>query len=171
MSAAAVLLWLWVICPPTVLYCPLKLRPPVFCTLMVRERAVIALALLIFTPSSSKKGWRELITVETVTPPFPLAGVTVRVIALLWLREPLVPVTVTVLVPVAAVLDALKVSVLVPLLETGLKLAVTPAGRLLAANATVPLNPFTGDAMMELVLVPPCATETLAGLAEREKSG
>lgn len=78
--------------------------------------------------------------------------------------------TVTVLVPVAAEAEALKVSVLVPVVEAGLKLAVTPEGKVLVASVTVPLNPFTGDTIMVLAPVPPCATVTLAGLADREKS-
>lgn len=80
----AVLLWLCVIWLPTVLYCPLKPSPPVFCTLIVIDRAVIAFVLLIFTPSSSKNGPLELITVVTVTPPFPFpAVVTVKLTELL----------------------------------------------------------------------------------------
>ena len=75
------------------------------------------------------------------------------------------------LVPVAAVLDAVKVSVLVPVVDVGLKLAVTPDGNPLAVSATVPLNPFSGDTVIVLLPVPPCATETLAGLADKEKFG
>ncbi len=88
-----------------------------------------------------------------------------------WLRLPLVPVTVTFEVPTVAVLDAVRVSVLVPVVEAGLKLAVTPAGRPLAASATVPLNPFNGPTVRALVAVPPCAIEILVGFAWSEKSG
>lgn len=70
-----------------------------------------------------------------------------------------------------AVLDAVNVSVLVPAVEAGLKLAVTPAGKLLAASATVPPNPFKGPTVKVLVAVAPCATEMLAGFALSEKSG
>ena len=97
--------------------------------------------------------------------------VTVRAMVALWLSVPLVPVTVTLKVPAAAVLDALKVTVLVPVVETGLKLAVTPAGRPLAASATAPLKPFTGLTMIVLLPFAPCATERVAGLAVKEKSG
>jgi hypothetical protein len=61
-----------------------------------------------------------------------------------WLSVPLVPVTVTVADPVVAVVEAVKVRVLVPVVEAGLKLAVTPAGKPLAARATVPVKPFSG---------------------------
>lgn len=79
MITVAVLLWLSAMEPPTVLYCPLKLMPPVFCTLMVTDSAVMAPVLLILTPSSSKKALLELITVVTVTPPVPVTAVTVRI--------------------------------------------------------------------------------------------
>lgn len=88
-----------------------------------------------------------------------------------WLRVPLVPVTVIFEVPTVAVLDAVRVSVLVPVVEAGLKLAVTPAGKPLAASATVPLNPFKGPTVRALVAVPPCAIEIAVGFALSEKSG
>ena len=88
-----------------------------------------------------------------------------------WLRLPLVPVTVTVADPVVAVVEAVKVRVLVPVVEAGLKLAVTPAGKPLAASDTVPLKPFTGWTVIVLLPVPPCATERVAGFAVKEKSG
>src|SRR5215471_3981430 len=87
----------------------------------------------------------------------------------LWLRVPLVAVTVTLAAPVVAVLDAVKVKVLVPVVEAGLKLAVTPAGRPLTLNATLPLNPPLGVTVTVLVPVPPWATVT--AVAVREKSG
>ena len=84
---------------------------------------------------------------------------------------PLVPVTVTLTVPVAAVLEAVKVSVLLPVVEVGLKLAVTPAGKPLALRATLPVNPPEGVTVTVLLPLPPCATDTVAGLADKEKSG
>jgi hypothetical protein len=72
--------------------------------------------------------------------------------------------------PVVAVLDAVKVSVLVPVVEVGLKLAVTPAGKPPALRATLPVNPPEGVTVTVLLPVPPCATDTLAGLADKEKS-
>ena len=113
----------------------------------------------------------ELITVANVTPPvpFPIA-VMVRETRVVWLREPLVPVTVTLAVPVAAVLEAVKVTVLVPVVDAGLKLAVTPVGKPLAAKATEPVKPFTGATVIVLLPPAPCATDRVAGLAESEKS-
>ena len=46
--------------------------------------------------------------------------------------------------PVVAVLDAAKVSVLVPVVDAGLNVAVTPAGKPPAASATLPLKPPEG---------------------------
>jgi hypothetical protein len=72
---------------------------------------------------------------------------------------------VTFTVPVVAVADAVKVTTLPA------KLAVTPAGRPVAANVTAPLNPPMGVTVIVLVAVPPWVTETLAGFADSEKSG
>jgi hypothetical protein len=82
--------------------------------------------------------------------------------------EPLVPVTVTVYEPAAAV-PGESVSVELPLLETavGFSVAEAPAGTPLAASETEPLKPFAG--VTEMVEVP--LPETLAGLADSEKSG
>src|SRR5215467_5441786 len=88
-----------------------------------------------------------------------------------WLSVPLVPVTVTVAGPVVAVLDAVKVRVLVPVVEAGLKLAVTPAGKPLAVRATVPAKPLIGVTVIVLLPLAPWATVRLAGLADSEKSG
>jgi hypothetical protein len=68
-----------------------------------------------------------------------------------WLRLPLVPVTVTVAGPVVAVVEAVKVRVLVPVVDAGLKLAVTPDGKPLAARATEPVKPFSGLTVMVLL--------------------
>src|SRR5215470_15751621 len=111
-------------------------------------------------------------TVATLTPPLPGdVWTTVKALVALWLSVPLVPVTVTLAVPVVAVLDALKVTVLVPVVEAGLKLAVMPAGKLPAARATAPVKPFTRPTVMVLLPDAPCATERVAGLAVKEKSG
>jgi hypothetical protein len=111
-----------------------------------------------------------LITVDTVTPPLPVtAAVTVRAIVVVWLRVPLVPVTVTLAAPVVAVLEAVKVTVLVPVVDVGLKLAVTPEGRPLALRATLPVNPPEGFTVTVLVPVAPWVTVAL--VADRENSG
>ncbi len=56
-------------------------------------------------------------------------------------RLPDVPVIVTVTVPVAAVLFAFRVSVLVLTVPAGLKDVVTPLGRPVADKLTLPLKP------------------------------
>src|SRR5260370_41968637 len=78
---------------------------------------------------------------------------------------------VTVEVPVVAVLLAASVSVLVPVVLVGLKVAVTPLGMPDAARATLPVKPLS--AATETVLVPlaPWITVRLLGNAERLKSG
>ncbi len=63
-------------------------------------------------------------------------------------RLPDVPVMVTVLVPVAAVLLAVNVRELVVVVEAGAKVAVTPAGSGDADKATVPVKPFVGVTVM-----------------------
>jgi hypothetical protein len=95
----------------------------------------------------------------------------VRAIVVVAVRLPLVPVTVTVAVPAVAVLEAARVSVLVPVVDVGLKLAVTPLGNPLAVSATDPVNPFDGVTVMVLLPLAPWATESVAGLADSEKVG
>ena len=81
---------------------------------------------------------------------------TVRLIAVVWTSEPLVPVTVTVANPTAAVLDAVRVrDELFPVLESGLKAAETPVGRPVAANVTDPVKPPARVILIVLVPVPP----------------
>jgi hypothetical protein len=87
-----------------------------------------------------------------------------------WLKFPLVPVTVIVAAPTVAMVEAVKVRLLVPVVDPGLKLAVTPAGKPLAASATVLLNPFCDATVMVLLPLAPWATDRLAGFADIEKS-
>ena len=84
-------------------------------------------------------------------------------------------VTVTFVVPVAAVLLAVKVSVVLPLpgagMEAALKLAVTPEGNPETDRETAALKlPL---AVVEIVLVVelPCTTDKLVGEAANVKSG
>jgi len=83
--------------------------------------------------------------------------------------------TVTIAVPVVAVLLAVNVSVELPLpgaaIELGLKLAVTPAGKPAAESETAELNPPL--TVVEMVEAPelPWAMDTLAGEALMVKSG
>ena len=67
---------------------------------------------------------------------------TVRLRVAVCVRLPEVPVMVTELVPVAAVLLAVRVSVLVVVADAGVNKAVTPLGRPDADKLTLALNPF-----------------------------
>lgn len=73
---------------------------------------------------------------------------------------PEVPVMVTVEEPVAAVLLAVSVSVLELVDDVGLNDAVTPLGRPVAVNDTLPVNPFTSVTEMVSVALLPCVTES-----------
>jgi len=101
----------------------------------------------------------------------PGAAPTVRLIDAVACRLPEVPVTVTVEVPNAAELLAVKVSVLLVVAEAGLNDAVTPAGRPVAARLTPLVKPFCGVTVMVLVPVFPGTTVTLEGFAERVNEG
>ena len=78
---------------------------------------------------------------------------------------------VTVEVPVVAVLLAASVSVLVPVVLVGLKVAVTPLCRPVATRATLPAKLFSFETEMVLVPLRPCVIARLVGEAERLKSG
>jgi len=95
----------------------------------------------------------------------------VNAIVVAFVRLPEVPVTVTVRVPVAAVLLAVSVNVLVEAAGFGLNDAMTPLGRPDADRLTLPLNPFCGVTMIMLMPLAPCETLRLLGDADREKFG
>ena len=79
---------------------------------------------------------------------------------------------VTVAGPRVAVVEAVKVTVLlVPVVEAGLKLGVTPVGKPLALNATLLLKPPARVIVIALFAVEPRVTFTFVGLAESAKSG
>src|SRR5262249_5696311 len=78
----------------------------------------------------------------TVTPPVPVSPFTVRLKVAFRVRPPPVPLTVTFTVPVVAALEAARVSVLLaPVVDGGLKVAVTPLGNPVALSATLLVNP------------------------------
>ena len=81
------------------------------------------------------------------------------------------PVTVTVTVPVVAVLLAIRVNVLEAVAGFGLNKKVTPLGRPEADKLTVPLKPFCGVTVTLLVPVVPWVTFKLPGDAEMVKFG
>ena len=80
---------------------------------------------------------------------------TVSVRVVVWVRLPDVPVTVTSAAPTVAVLDAVRVRVLVVVALAGLKDAVTPAGRPLAERATAPEKLLSGVTVIVLVPLAP----------------
>ena len=96
---------------------------------------------------------------------------TVSVRVVVWVSVPETPVMVSMTVPVAAVLAAVSVNVLVDVVLAGLKLAVTPDGSPLTERPTDPLKPFTGFTVMVLDPAFPCVMLSLVGEADSEKSG
>ncbi len=83
------------------------------------------------------------------------------------MREPLVPVTVTVTDPVAVNVHD-NVEVPEPLVTL---VGVRMQAGLLDVRATVPVNPFTGEMVMIEVPAELTATVTAFGLADIPKSG
>jgi hypothetical protein len=89
----------------------------------------------------------------------------------LLVKLPDMPVMATVTVPVAAVLLAVSVNVLVLAVLDGLKEAVTPLGKPEADRLTLPVNPFCGVTVTVLVPLAPWVMVILLGDAETEKLG
>jgi hypothetical protein len=86
-------------------------------------------------------------------------------------RVPLVPVTVTVNVPVVVpVHESVEVWDAPRTMLVGLKVHVNPAGDTVDDRATVPVNPLTGATVIVDVPEPPEANEKLVGLAVIVKS-
>jgi hypothetical protein len=98
-------------------------------------------------------------------------AVTVRETVVVFDKLPDAPVIVTVAVPAVAVLLAVRVKVLVPVVLVGLNDAETPLGRPDAVKLTLPLKLFCGVTEIVLVPLPPCGTVTLLGDDESEKFG
>src|SRR5262245_54474418 len=118
---------------------------------MVTESAVMFPVLFSRMTSSLYQGLLGLIAGVMVTPPVPPPPLTVRAIVAVRVNPPPVAEMVTFAEPKGAALEAVKVTVeLVPVVEGGLKVAVTPLGNPLALKATLPANPPTR--VMESVL-------------------
>src|SRR5262245_64115285 len=134
-----VLLLLWRICPPTVVNGPVKLTPAVRWMMIVTESDVMVPELLSRMTSSLYQGLLALIAGVTVTPPVPpLTSFIVRLSDVVRVRPPPVPVMVMFAAPKVAALEAVKVKVLLaPVVEVGLKLAVTPFGNPLDRKSVV----------------------------------
>jgi hypothetical protein len=107
--------------------------------------------------------------VQAPLPP-PLV-VTVKVTGVLAVMLPEVPVIVTVEVPAVAVLLAVKVTTLEPVVGLAPKLAVTPLGRPEAARLTEPLKPPLAATVTVSVALLPCVTDTVAEERESVKLG
>ena len=86
-------------------------------------------------------------------------------------RVPDLPLTLTLKVPVVAELPTVNVTVLLDVEGFGLKVAVTPIGRLDAEKVTLPVKPSVGLMVIVDVPVLPRATLRLLGDAERLKFG
>jgi hypothetical protein len=96
---------------------------------------------------------------------------TVNARVVVAVKLPEVPVMVTVADPVVAVLLAVRVSTLVPVVGFVPNAAVTPLGRPDAARVTLPENPPTSVTVMVLVPLPPCVIVRLLGESDSVKLG
>ena len=83
-------------------------------------------------------------------------------------RLPEVPVMVMFDNPAVAVLAAVSVNMLVPVVLAGLNDAVTPAGRPLATRATEPLKLLMPATVIVLLPLVPATTLKLLGEDDRE---
>lgn len=99
------------------------------------------------------------------------ALLTVNAIVVVLLNDPEVPVIVTLVVPIAAVLLAVNVTVLVLAELVGLKEAVTPLGIPEAEKPTKLEKPFRASTVMVLVPVLLRVMVTLLGEDERKNPG
>jgi len=96
---------------------------------------------------------------------------TVNARVVVAVRLPEVPVIVTVADPVVAVLLAVSVSTLVPVVGFVPNAAVTPLGRPDAARVTLPENPPTSVTVIVLVPLLPCVIVRLLGESDKVKLG
>jgi hypothetical protein len=96
---------------------------------------------------------------------------TVRFTVVVCVMLPDTPVMVIVEVPEVALAPAVRVSVLVEAVETGLNFAVTPVGIPEALKLTLSVNPSAGTTVMVLVPGLPCAIVSVFGSAVRLKLG
>ena len=77
--------------------------------------------------------------------------------------------TLTLAEPIAAVPEAVKVSVLAEVALLGLKTAVTPEGKPDTLRPTLPLKPFCGVMVIAVPSLLPCTTFTVLGATESAK--
>src|SRR2546428_11715174 len=124
---------------------------------IVTESAVMVPVLSSRIASSLYQGLLALIAGVMVTPPVPPPPpFTVRAIVVVRINPPPVAVMVMVAGPEAAPLEAVKVTIeLVPVVEGGLKLAVTPLGSPVALKATLLVKPPTRAMVIVLAALAP----------------
>lgn len=91
-----------------------------------------------------------------------------RARVVVWVRLPEVPVMVMVAGPTAAVVEAVRLRTLAPVVLLRLKDGVTPAGRPVAESATDPVKLFMPLTVIVLVPLLPWMTLTLPGPADKE---
>lgn len=96
---------------------------------------------------------------------------TVNAIVVLALIAAATPVTVTVAWPRVALVETAKVTELVRVVEAGLNVAVTPAGRPAIDSATALAKPLSGATVTVLRPLAPRSTLRLAGVALSAKLG
>jgi hypothetical protein len=124
------------------------------------------LIVIVLTPVAPRFTVRLAGLAESVK----LGALTVRANVVERVSPPPAPLTVTLAVPVAAVPDAARVNVLLPpVVEAGVKLAVTPLGNPVALKATASAKPPVRMMLIALVAFAPWIT--FVGLAEIVKSG
>ncbi len=96
---------------------------------------------------------------------------TVRTIDVEALKLPEVPVIAIVAAPVVAVLLAVRVRTLEPVVGLVAKLALTPLGKLLAASVTLPANPFAPVTAIVSVTLLPSMTDRIDAVGATVKLG
>lgn len=136
-------------------------------TLPVKPPVLVTVTVLVPVPPCVT----ETLAGEAESEKFGAATVvTVRLMVVVCVSVPDVPVIVTVDVPVVAVELAVNVTTLLEVVGFVPKVAVTPVGNPEAERVTLPVKPFRSATEMVLVPVEPCATETLVGDADKLKS-
>src|SRR5580658_2704745 len=98
-------------------------------------------------------------------------GFTVRLMLVVAVKLPEVPVMVTVAAPVVAVALAVRVNTLLPVVGLVPNVAVTPVGRPEAARVTLPVKPPISVTAIVLVPLLPCTTLNVLGVADKVKLG
>jgi len=103
----------------------------------------------------------------------PLVFSTLRLVPVVCVRLPLVPVMVNGKVPVGEFAGVVMLSVDVPEPVTvgGLNVPVAPEGNPVTENVTVPLNALIPATVVVKVVPAPCRIDCEAGAAETVKSG